>query len=31
MLNDYFRIDDNPLNEKIFRGAFEEGPLPGNP
>lgn len=27
MLNDYFRITDNPLNEKIFGGSFEEGRL----
>ncbi len=25
MLNDYFRISDNPLNKKIFGGSFEEG------
>ncbi len=27
MLNDYFKISDNPLNEKIFGGCFEEGHL----
>ncbi len=27
MLNDYFSISDNPLNEAIFGGAFEEGCL----
>jgi hypothetical protein len=27
MLNDYFRISDNPLNEKILGGSFEEGRL----
>ena len=27
MLNDYFKVSDNPLNEKIFGGAFEEGKL----
>ncbi|MBB5353483.1 hypothetical protein HNR46_003744 [Haloferula luteola] len=27
MLNDYFKISDNRLNERIFGGAFEEGKL----
>ncbi len=27
MLNDYFKITDNPLNQKIFGGCFEEGRL----
>lgn len=27
MLNDYFKPSDNPLNEAIFGGAFEEGHL----
>jgi hypothetical protein len=27
MLNDYFRISDNPLNAKIFGGSFEDGRL----
>lgn len=27
MLNDYFKISDNPLNEKIFGGTFEPGHL----
>lgn len=27
MLNDYFQIANNPLNEKIFGGYFEEGKL----
>ncbi|GAA5482651.1 metallophosphoesterase [Haloferula sargassicola] len=27
MLNDYFKISDNRLNEQIFGGAFEEGRL----
>lgn len=27
MLNDYFRVSDNPLNEKIFGGSFEQGKL----
>ena len=27
MLNDYVKISDNPLNEKIFGGYFEEGHL----
>ena len=27
MLNDYFRISDNPLNKKIFGGTFQEGRL----
>ena len=27
MLNDYFKISDNPLNEEIFGGAFEKGRL----
>jgi len=26
-LNDYFKLSDNPLNEAIFGGAFEEGRL----
>lgn len=27
MLNEYFRISDNPLNQTIFGGSFEEGRL----
>lgn len=27
MLNDYFRVSDNPLNAKAFGGSFEEGRL----
>jgi DNA repair exonuclease SbcCD nuclease subunit len=27
MLNDYFKLSDNPLNEAIFGGYFEEGCL----
>lgn len=27
MLNDYFKLSDNPLNEAIFGGSFEEGRL----
>lgn len=27
MLNDYFRISDNPLNTKIFGGFYEKGKL----
>lgn len=27
MLNDYFKISDNPLNQRIFGGSFEEGRL----
>ncbi|MGE4285597.1 MAG: metallophosphoesterase [Phycisphaerae bacterium] len=27
MLNDYFKLSDNSLNEKIFGGSFEEGKL----
>lgn len=27
MLNDYFRVSDNPLNAKAFGGSFEKGKL----
>lgn len=27
LLNKYFKITDNPLNEKMFIGAYEKGKL----
>jgi len=27
MLNEYFKISDNPLNQQMLGGAFQEGEL----